>query len=788
MATEVKKEIQLEIAHVLFIDIVGYSKLSVKDQHAAVEQLNQFVRASEQFRGADTAGRLLKVATGDGMALVFYTSPEAPAQCAVEISRFLKEEPRLHLRMGIHSGPVSGVVDVNERANVAGAGINLAQRVMDCGDAGHILLSKHVAEDLEEYERWRPLLHDLGACEVKHDVRVSVVNLYNDQFGNATLPRKFERVQKRRTRLRWAAVTAVLLAVAVIVAGIAMFSGYQIRSILAAPEKSIAVLPFENLSDEKQNAYFADGVQDEILTDLAKIADLKVISRTSVMQYKSDLSRNLREIAEQLGVAHVLEGSVQRIAGRVRVTAQLIDARTDAHLWAEHYDRPLNDVFAIQSEVAQAIADQLHAKLSPEEKAGINDRPTSDLVAYDLYVRAEALRADTSFSSRLKENLLQATQLLEQAIARDPTFFLAYCRLAEAHDLIYFFGSDHTPARLALAHTAIQAALRLRPDSGEAHLALAEHLYRGYRDCERALAELTLARRALPNNPLVFELTGFINRRQGRWEESTNDLKRALELDPRNLFLFQQLSFTYELQRRYRDLATVLDQALKLVPSDPETRVARASIDLAERADPKPVHTTIEAVVAENPAAATTLAERWFYVALCERDERSLSLSLAAVPPEGISSGSIWLPRAYFEAVAAHCRGDAAAARTAFTVARAEVEKTMRDQPDYAQGLIALGLIDAGLGRKDDALREGTRAVALVPIANDAIDGADLLLNLAIIYAWTGEKDLALKQLAEVAQLPSTVNYGWLRLHPDWDPLRGDPRFEKIVGSLAPKN
>src|SRR5207253_1932724 len=400
MSTETKKEIALEIAHVLFIDIVGYSKLSINDQHAAVEELNQVVRATEQFQKADASERLSKIATGDGMALVFYTSPEAPVQCAVEISRALKEHPRLQLRMGIHSGPVSGVVDVNERANLAGAGLNIAERVMDCGDAGHILLSKHVAEDLEEYERWRPLLHDLGSCEVKHDVRVSVVNLYNDQFGNATLPRKFERVRKRRTRLRWAAVTAVLLAVAVIVAGIAMFSGYQIRSILAAPEKSIAVLPFENLSD----------------------------------------------------------------------------ARTDAHLWAEHYDRPLNDVFAIQSEVAQAIADQLHAKLSPEEKAGINDRPTSDLVAYDLYVRAEALRADTSFSSRLKENLLQATQLLEQAIARDPTFFLAYCRLAEAHDLIYFFGSDHTPARLALAHAAIEAALRLRPDSGEAHLALAEHL------------------------------------------------------------------------------------------------------------------------------------------------------------------------------------------------------------------------------------------------------------------------------------------------------------------------
>jgi TolB-like protein/class 3 adenylate cyclase/Flp pilus assembly protein TadD len=785
---EAKKEIELEIAHVLFIDIVGYSKLSINEQHAAVEELNQIVRASEQFQRAEAADRLLKIATGDGMALVFYTSPEAPAQCAVEISHALKEHRRLQLRMGIHSGPVSGVVDVNNRPNLTGAGINVAQRVMDCGDGGHILVSKHVAEDLEEYERWRPLLHDLGTCEVKHGVRIGVSNLHSDEAGNPQLPKKFRVLKKRRTRMRWVTTTATLLALVAIVAGIAIFSLYRLRSTLTAPEKSIAVLPFENLSDDKENAYFTEGVGDEILTDLAKIADLKVISRTSVMQYKSGISRNLREIAAQLGVAYVLEGSVQRMRARVRVIVQLIDARTDAHLWAEHYDRPLDDVFAIQSEVAQAIADQLNAKLSREEKAAIKQRPTADLVAYDLYVRAEALRADTSFSSRLKENLLEAAHLLEQAIARDPTFFLAYCRLAEAHDLIYFFGSDHTPERLALANTAIQAALRLRPDSGEAHLASAEHLYRGYRDHERALAELSLARRALPNDPLVLQLTGFIDRRQGRWEKSTNDLKRALELDPRNIFLFQQLSFTYELQRNYRDLATLLDQALKLVPLDPETRVARAAIDLAERADPKPIHATIEAVIAENPAAATTLAERWFYVAQCERDDRSVSLSLAAVPPEGISVGSIWLPHAYFEALAARARGDAIIARDAFTAARAEVEKTMREQPDYAQGLVALGLIDAGLGRKDDALREGRRAVELVPIASDAIDGPELILNLAIIYAWTGEKDLAIKELAEGARIPSTLNYGWLRLHPDCDVLRGDPRFEDIVASLAPKN
>jgi len=787
VSVEVKKEIQLEIAHVLFIDIVGYSKLSVNEQHAAVEELNGIVRASKQFQEAEAAGRLIKIPTGDGMALVFYTSPEAPAQCAVEVSRILKEHPRLQLRMGVHSGPVSGVIDVNDHANLAGAGLNTAQRVMDCGDAGHILLSKRVADDLGEYGHWRPLLHDLGLCEVKHGARVAIVNLYADQVGNPQLPKTFQALKKHTARVRWATTAAVLLALAAIVAGIVVFSRYRFRSTLAAPEKSIAVLPFENLSEEKENAFFADGVQDEILTDLAKIADLKVISRTSVMQYKNGISRNLREIGEQLGVAHVLEGSVQRAGGRVRVSAQLIDARTDAHLWAEHYDRPLDDVFAIQSEVAQAIADQLNAKLSPAEKAAIKERPTGDLVAYDLYLRAEALRAATSFNARLKENLLEATRLLEQAIARDPTFFLAYCRLAEAHDLIYFFGSDHTPARLALASTAIQTALRLRPGSGEAHLTLAAHLYRGYGDYEHALDELTLAQRALPNDPLVFELTGFIARRQGRWEESTTDLKRALELDPRNLFFLQQLSFTYDWQHRYRDLASVLDRALKLVPSDPETRVARALIDFAERADARPVHATIETIIAEDPAAATNIADRWFYIALCERDNFGISRALAVIPPEGISQGSIWSPRAYFEAVAARARGDATVARAAFTVARAEVEKTTHDQPDYAQGLIILGLIDAGLGRKDDAIREGRRAIELVPVSKDAIDGADFILNLAVIYAWTGEKDLALEQLNKVSKLPYAPSYGDLRLSPEWDPLRGDPRFEKIVASLAPK-
>ena len=674
MPSESPSELKFEIGHVLFLDIVGYSKLLINEQSEQIQKLKEIVRGTAQFRLAEAEGKLLRLPTGDGGAFVFRNSPEAPVMCALEISKELKKHPELRVRMGIHSGPVNEVSDLNQQANIAGAGINTARRVMDCADAGHILLSKHVAEDLEHYPRWRPYLYELGECEVKHGVRLGIVNLYDGEVGNRQVPKKFRVLKKQRARSRWTAIATALLLLSGIIAAFVIVSRRPTASLSDIPGKSIAVLPFENLSEEKANAFFADGVQDEILTHLAKIADLKVISRTSVMQYKTGIARNLREIGKQLGVAHVLEGSVQRAGGKVRVNAQLIDARSDAHVWAQTYDRDLADVFAIQSEVAQAIADQLNAKLSPEEKAAIKQAPTADLVAYDLYVRAQDFRAATSFNARLKENLLGAARLLDQVIARDPTFFLAYCRLAEVHDLIYFFGSDHTPARLALANAAIQNALRLRPGSGEAHLALAEHLYRGYRDNEHALAELALARRALPNDPLVFELTGFINRRKGRWEESTTDLKRALELDPRNLFFLQQLSFTYESQRRYRDLAAVLDRALKLVPSDPETRVARALIDLEERADPGPARPTIDAVVIEDPLAAKNIAARWFYIALCERDNFGVSRSLALLPPEGISEGSVWWPRPFYDALAARARGDASGARAAFTAARAEVE------------------------------------------------------------------------------------------------------------------
>jgi len=554
------------------------------------------------------------------------------------------------------------------------------------------------------------------------------------------------------------------------------------------PAKSIAVLPFENLSAEKANAFFADGVQDEILTDLAKVADLKVISRTSVMQYKSGAERNLRDIAKALGVVHVVEGTVQRAGDRVRVSAQLIDARTDTHLWAEHYDRELADVFRIQSEIAEKVVTQLKAKLSPLEKAAIEETPTHDLAAYDLYLRARDLVDAIAFTAGGRENLLEATRLLDNAIARDPSFLGAYCHLARAHDIIYFLGIDHTPARLALADAAVQAALRLRPNAGEAHLALAQHLYWGYRDYDRAREELAIAQRVLPNEPLALVLAGYIDRRQSRWDESTQELERALELDPRNLFILQQISYSYEYLRRFKDVAAVLDRVVSINPNDITTRAQRAYVDLEWRGDVQPLHAAIESIITQDAKAAPSVSDRWILLAFCERDKAAAERALAVMPGDACHDAGIPFPHAWCEAMVCRLRGDNAAAHSAFMRARAEVEEIVRNEPTYAEALCVLGMIDAALGKRGEAVREGQRAVELLPITKDSLNGALLIQYLAITCAWAKEKDLALEQLAIAARIPSDVSYGHLRLHPYWDPLRGDPRFEKIVTSLAPKD
>ena len=611
---------------------------------------------------------------------------------------------------------------------------------------------------------------------------------------------KHEPIQARRTGVftrgkKWmrrkpaiAALIASLVALAVIVGWNVWKSDLPRRP----PTTGIAVLPFENLSSDKENAYFTDGVQDEILTDLAKIADLKVISRTSVMQYKTGVARNLRKIGEELGVAHVVEGSVQRAANKVRVNAQLIDARTDAHLWAQTYDRDLADVFAIQSEIAKEIADQLQAKLSPNEKKAIEQPPTTDLAAFDLYSRAKSLLLTASFSATSDPDRRKAIELLDEAVKRDPSFFDAYCQLAYAHEYLYAVtGSDHTPARLALAEAAVQAATRLRPDAAETHLARAQYLYYGLRDYAGALAELEIARRALPNDPRLFELTGYILRRRGQQEEGLQNLQRAVELDPRNFYTLQQIAVSYQFLGRYAEAIAALDRALAIVPDNVETRANRGLYYLCWKADTRPLHQTIDAILAQGPGAIASAADSWFFCALAERDPAAAERALVALGDNPCwGENPIILSHSFGEGLLARMTKDEARARTAFEAARAQQEKIVQAQPDYGPALCVLGLIDAALGRKDLALDEGRRAIALTPLEKDVNNGSRVLQYFAITVAWAGEKEFALQQLETGLRAPDAslmLSYGALKLHPFWDPLRGDPRFEKIVASLAPK-
>jgi serine/threonine protein kinase/Tfp pilus assembly protein PilF len=596
---------------------------------------------------------------------------------------------------------------------------------------------------------------------------------------------------------RWKAARRLALAAGLIgiaAAAFVLFPRWHNRAMSqnAAPantsEKSIAVLPFDNLSDHQANANFAMGIQDEILTDLAKIADLKVISRTSSMQYKTGGKRNLREIGQQLGVAHVLEGSVQRAGNRVRVNTQLIDARTDAHLWAQTYDRDLADVFAIQSEIAKTIAQQLKAELSLQEKGAMEKPPTTDFVGYELFLRAVALVIDTG-NGMLPNSarLPQAVRLLDEAVTRDPHFVRAWCLLSMTHGWLYVQGDDRTPTRRDLAKTAVQAALRLQPDAGEPHLALAFYYYNCFRDFGRARSELAIASRTLPNDAVVFELTAYIDRREGRWEEATRNMERVIELDPRNLGNLAELMEMYHYQRRYADELRTYDRALTIAPGDPDTLLDRAKVALDWRADIKPYQTMQGTMVAEKTRVADTMLQTQHpNYTLCQRTPAAATRILRTYPREGVVNG-VNIPYAFWEGVVARWQGDAGMAQTAFTAACSEVEKAMDKQPDYPEALSLLGIINAGLGRKEEALRQGRRACELVPITKDALVGVDFAIHLAQIYAWTGEKDLAIEQIEMVQRFPNPLSYGLLKLHPHWDSLRGDPRFEKIVASLAPK-
>jgi TolB-like protein/tRNA A-37 threonylcarbamoyl transferase component Bud32/Flp pilus assembly protein TadD len=578
-----------------------------------------------------------------------------------------------------------------------------------------------------------------------------------------------------------AVMAAMLLALAVPL-GVMVWKSEWLRHPVAT---GIAVLPFENLSEQREDAAaFVDGVQDDILTKLARIADLKVISRSSVMEYRD--KRNLRQIGNDLRVSHVLEGSVRRIGTRFHMNAQLIDTRTDAHVWVEQYDRDFNDLFAIQSEIAQKIAGQLHAKISAAEKLAIERKPTTDLVAFELYSRSLSLpktpRASSADSAR------QAIDLLNQAVARDPSFFEAYCELAVHHDQLYFFGFDHTPARLASAEAAIQEAFRIRPNAGKAHWSRAYHLYNGYLDYEGALAELEVARRTLPNDPLIFRATGFIQRRQGRWEESIRSFERAIELDPRNVATLDNIGDSYAALRRYAEQKSTLDRMLAIEPNYVEAKAQRAFVEVNWKADTRPLHQLIDEIRATNPAAMPKIVPWWLACALFERDVAAAKEALLAAGEESPLGGdAVHFPRPFVEGLIARMTNDEHEAQLAFTAARTEQEKIVQAEPDYGPALCVLGVIDAALGRKDEALREGRRAVELLPVEKESINGAAMIASYAMTAAWVGEKNLAFEQLAFSARTPAGVTYGDLKLMPWWDSLRGDPRFEKIVVSLAPK-
>ena len=546
------------------------------------------------------------------------------------------------------------------------------------------------------------------------------------------------------------------------------------------PDKSIAVLPFSNLSKEAENAFFADGVQDEILTDLTPIADLKVIGRTSVMQYKSGVARDLRKISHQLGVAHVVEGSVQRTGNRVRVNAQLVDARTDRQLWGQTYDRELADVFAIQSEIAKAIASHLQAQLSAAEKIAIERPHTTDLAAFDLYTRAMILQT-AGLASLPKENFLQVIDLLNQATARDPTFFDAYCQLVKANDRLYFYNIDHTPARLGLAETALDAASRLRPDAGKLHLARANNLYQGYLDYEGALAELEIARQSLANDPELFALKGYISRRQGRWAEAIQNLRRAIDLDPRNIDFLNQLALSYYNLRMYAEQKLVLDRVLAIAPNYGDAKVMLASVDFDSKANTRPLHESIDRIQATDPAALKSVVDVWFVCALAERDHVALHNVLVAAGEEPVGFFGAKLNHFVIEGLIARLTNDEEKARSAFIAAREEQEKVVQRQPNYAPTLCTLGMIDAALRDKEKALREGRRALELIPVAEDSIRGPQTKVFLAIIAAWVGEKELACQQLAVALRFHTPLSYGELKLVPLWDSLRGEPCFEKLV-------
>src|SRR5881392_1044670 len=559
------------------------------------------------------------------------------------------------------------------------------------------------------------------------------------------------------------------------------------RTPLSGDKKSIAVLPFASLSENKSDAYFAEGVQDQILTNLAKVSDLKVISHTSVRQYKTGAERNMREIGRQLGVAYIMEGSVRRVRDRLRINAELIDARTDAHVWAETYDRTAADLFAIQNELAQSIVNQLKARLSPRQKAEIEERPTQDLDAFELYVQAKAIVDSYINATDVRAELLQALKSLDEAIKRDPNFVSAYCYAARANDLLYFFDLDPTQDRILLAETAVNAALRLRPDSAEAHFARGDYYFRCLRDYDRAQEELAIARPGLPNSTPFFILSGYINRRRNHFGEAERDFSTAFALDPRNPNAYNLLADTYVLERRFPEAVHVYDNVLAAGEQTPIVRFRRASCILWRTGDTGPFREILTKYPDMEFAGGQTPARSWMAILDGNYAEAERVLTASARQDFQDIDFSFYFPKSWYQAMVARAKGDSARATAAFRECREILAQRLVVRPEHARTIAVLAQVDAGLGQKDLAIREAQHAIDLMPISKDIYDGALVLEGLAQVYVWSGDRDRAIELVQKLLTIPGYINYGRLKLHPLWSPLRGDPRFEKIVNALAPK-
>jgi len=814
MSAQLHKEIELEIAHILLIDLVGYSRLLVNEQIELLQELNRIVRGTECFRSAEAIGKLMRVPTGDGMALLFFRSPEEPVRCALQVSDALKDRPHIQVRMGAHSGPVNRVIDVNDQTNIAGSGINVAQRVMDCGDAGHILLSKHLADDLAEYRHWQPYLYDLGECEVKYGLRLHLVNLHKENLGNPQVPEKLKRgrrwtqaaVPVRPIRApRWPkfALIAVLFVSALVLAtsfsilfrrGSPMIAQNASERVADAggsiPEKSIAVLPFENLSDEKENAYFTDGIQDEILSRLSKIADLKVISRTSTQHYKSK-PENLLKIAKQLGVAHIVEGSVQKSGDAVRVNVRLIKATNDSQLWADTFDRKLTDIFSVETDVAKAIADQLRVKLTGQEEQVIAAKPTDNVEAYDAYLRGLAYSLK---GSNTPANALGAQKYFREAVKLDPNFALSWALLSYVNARGYMTLSlQPTLALREEARQAAETALNLQPYLGEAVLANGQYYYACLKDYDTAVRYFEQAGPLLPNNSRIPESLAYVMRRQGQWERSESYFIEAERLDPRNVNLIAQHAISYICLRRFPEALRKLDQVLNITPDDVDTLATKAAIAQAEGDLPR-----ASALLAPlHPAADDTQAlEAQVYQAILERRPAQIVPRLKEIlakpdPALGYFNGELRFWLGWAQEVA----GDHAAAQESWRQARSELESFLKEQPENGRLIGDLALTNAGLGDKAAALALAERAIAAIPIEKDAVFGSFPIEILVRVAAQMGESNRAIAALQKLLSIPAygalaeniSLTPAVLRLDPMFDPLRGDPRFQALATSPAPK-